>query len=87
VVGDIERLVKITLKGIVGPMSVSGKRYDGSVPMMAYEKILNDEELAAVLSFVRNSFGNRADQISPETVKKIREKYKDKKEYFTSNEL
>jgi mono/diheme cytochrome c family protein len=87
VVGDIERLIKITLKGVVGPMSVSGKRYEGSVPMMAYEKILSDEEIAAVLSFVRNSFGNRADQISAETVKKIRDKYKDQKGYFTTSEL
>jgi mono/diheme cytochrome c family protein len=68
-------------------MNVSGKRYEGSVPMMAYEKILSDEEIAAVLSFVRTSFGNRADQISPETVSKIREKYKNKSGYFTTEEL
>lgn len=87
VIGDVERLTKIILKGVVGPMNVSGKRYEGSVPMMAYEKILSDEEIAAVLSFVRTSFGNRADQISPETVSKIREKYKNKSGYFTTEEL
>ncbi len=87
VVGDVERLVKIVLKGVVGPMSIAGKRYEGSVPMMAYEKMLTDEEIAAVISFVRTSFGNRADQVSPETVTKIRAKYKDKKEYFKTDEL
>lgn len=39
--------------------------------------MLKDEEIAAVLTFVRNSFGNKADPVLPEQVAKIREAKKD----------
>ena len=40
--------------------------------MTAFRNLLNDEELAAVLTFVRNSWGNKASVVSPETVKRVR---------------
>ncbi len=40
--------------------------------MTAFRNLLNDEELAAVLTFVRNSWGNEASVIAPETVKRVR---------------
>jgi len=77
VIGNSDRLIKLTLKGLMGPMEVLGKKYPGQVPMTPFEHMLKDEEIAAVLTFVRNSFGNKADPVLPEQVAKIREAKKD----------
>ncbi|MDF1812960.1 MAG: DUF1080 domain-containing protein [Verrucomicrobiales bacterium] len=75
--GSPERLIKISLKGLMGPIEVKGKKYPGQVPMTAFGALLNDKELAAVLTYVRNSFGNKASAIQPAQVQKIREATKD----------
>jgi len=87
VVGSEERLIKLALNGLYGPMTVMGNQYDGQVPMMAFKGLLNDEEIAAVLTYVRNAFGNKASVISPEKVKEIRDATKDKKGFYTPDEL
>ena len=87
VLGDEERLIKITLNGVMGKMKVMGKSYSGKVPMMAFGSLLNDREIAGVLTYVRNSFGNKAAAISPEKVKQVREDTKDKKGYYLVEEL
>lgn len=87
VMGDQERLIKLTLKGMIGPIEVKGKKFPGQVPMTPFGGMLNDEEVASVLTYVRNSFGNDAAPISPEKVKAIREKIKDKEGFYTSEEL
>ena len=58
VTGNEDRLIKITLKGLYGELEVKGKKYPGQVPMTPFENMLNDEEMAAVLTYIRNSFGN-----------------------------
>ena len=70
--GDPERLIKLTLKGLLGPIEVAGKQYPGQVPMTPFELLLNDKEIAAVLTYVCNSFGNKASAISPDQVQKAR---------------
>ena len=40
--------------------------------MTAFRDLLNDEELAAVLTFVRNSWGNQASPIAPASVANLR---------------
>jgi len=87
VTGNEERLIKLTLNGLYGPMDVMGNHYDGQVPMMPFRELLDDEELAAVLTYVRNAFGNKASVISPEKVKKVREATKDKEGFYTPEEL
>jgi len=87
VLGNDEALIKIVLKGLQGPMELNGKKYDGQVPMTPFEGLLNDEEIAAVLSYVRNSFGNKAAPVSPDKVKIIREQIKDKKGFYHPDEL
>jgi len=87
VLGDEERLIKITLNGVMGKMEVMEKSYSGKVPMMAFGSLLNDREIAGVLTYVRNSFGNKAATISPEKVKQVREDTKDKKGYYLVEEL
>ncbi len=87
VLGDVETLIKLTLKGLQGPIEVLGKTYPGQVPMTPFEGILSDEELAAVLTYVRNDFGNQASAVSPETVKSVREAIADKEGFYQSKEL
>ena len=69
--GSEERLIKLTLHGLMGPIEVKGKQYPGQVPMTAFKQ-LSDEEVAAVLTYVRNSFGNQAAMVTPAKVKAVR---------------
>ncbi|MGB3152486.1 MAG: PVC-type heme-binding CxxCH protein [Maribacter sp.] len=87
VTGSEERLIKLALNGLYGPMSVMGNQYDGQVPMMPFKDLLNDEEIAAVLTYVRNAFGNKASVISPKKVNEIREATKNKNGFYTPDEL
>lgn len=73
VTGQPERLIDIALNGIMGRMYVNGKKYDGHVPMTPFKGMLNDQEMASVLTYVRNAFGNEASPIDAEMVKKVRE--------------
>ncbi|MDF1825547.1 MAG: c-type cytochrome [Verrucomicrobiales bacterium] len=70
--GDPERLIKLSLKGLVGPIEVLGKEYPGHVPMTPFEHILKDDELAAALTYVRNSFGNKASPVRPADIARVR---------------
>ena len=76
VLGNAERLASIPLHGIQGPLTVNGVVYNGQMPMFA--AILTDGEIAAVLTHIRSQWGNKADEITEETVKKVREATKDK---------
>jgi mono/diheme cytochrome c family protein/glucose/arabinose dehydrogenase len=87
VTGNDERLIKLVLKGLHGPMEVLGTKYPGQVPMTPFAGMLNDEEVAAVLTYVRNAFGNKASAISPDKVKKVRAATKDKTGFYSPEEL
>ncbi len=87
VIGNDERLIKLVLKGLHGPMEVLGKKYPGQVPMTPFEGLLNDDEVAAVLTYVRNSFGNKASAISPNKVKEVRAATKNKTGFYSPEEL
>ncbi|MFZ9343972.1 MAG: c-type cytochrome [Opitutales bacterium] len=69
--GPVENLIRIQLRGLTGPLKVSGKDYVLPVPMppQAHQ---TDEQIAAVLTYVRNSFGNSAPAVKPEQVKALR---------------
>jgi mono/diheme cytochrome c family protein len=55
--------------------------------MTPFESLLNDEEIASVLTYVRNSFGNKASSIRPGDVKKVREEIKGKVGLYSPDEL
>ncbi len=69
--GPAENLIRIQLRGLQGPIKVSGKDYVTPVPMPAQAQ-QTDEQIAAVLTYVRNSFGNSAPAVKPEQVKALR---------------
>jgi mono/diheme cytochrome c family protein len=86
-VGDPDRLIKLSLKGLMGPIEVKGKKYLGQVPMTAFGGLLNDDEMASVLTYVRNSFGNKASAIGAAQVKRVRAEVKDKADMLNPDEL
>ena len=89
--GDKERAIKIVLHGMMGKMTVKGKEYDpakGTPPMTAFGGMYSDNEVASVLNFVRNSWGNKStDNITPADVKKVRAATKDRKIFWNPAEL
>lgn len=60
VTGDKGRLIRLMLTGLSGPIEVNGKTYNQEMPSFDF---LNDVEMAELLSFIRNEFGNKADAI------------------------
>ena len=87
VTGDKDRLIKLVMHGLYGPLEVNGKPYDGQVPMTAYGGLLSDAEIAAVLTYVRNSFGNQASAVTAEEVGQIRTVTAGRKGMYRAEEL
>lgn len=82
-----DRLIKLTLHGLHGPMEVKGVEYPGLVPMTGFGALLDDEEIAAVLTYIRNEFGNEAPPILPEQVRQVREQTAGRGGFFSPAEL
>jgi mono/diheme cytochrome c family protein len=73
ILGDKTALVKIVLNGMTGDLEVNGDTYHN---VMAPHPDLTDQQISDVLTYVRNSFGNKAKAITPAEVKAIRAKNK-----------
>lgn len=73
VLGDKKRLIGIVLNGMDEPLEIDGETYSN---VMAPHAFLKDQEIADVLTYVRNSFGNKAPAITAEEVKVVREEKK-----------
>ena len=86
VTGSPERLIRLALHGLMGPIEVNGVKYPGQVPMTAF-KGLSDQELAGVLTYVRNSFGNQAAPITPAQVAEQRAATKAQEGFLNPAEL
>ena len=67
----VNRLAHIPLEGLNGALKVEGK--DWNLNMAAMGAALSDSDLAAVLTYVRTSWGNKAGEVTSDDVKKIRD--------------
>ena len=67
---DKIRSIKQVLYGAQGKMVVNGKTYNGQ--MMAYD-MLSNQEIADVLNYIRNTWGNNGEIVKPSEVAKVRE--------------
>ncbi len=65
---DVDAAIRVLIEGRQGPISVNGKNYDGAMPNFS----LVDEDIAAVLSFVRRNFGNSGAAVTPADVRRVR---------------
>lgn len=68
VTGDRIRLIKVLCEGLGGTITVKGQTFSNAMPA----QILDDAQVAAVLTFVGNSWGNRIDPVTPDEVAKAR---------------
>ena len=87
VTGNADRLIKVVLNGLQGPIDVNNQKYPGQVPMTPFRGLLNDQEIAAVVTYVRNSFGNKASVVTAEQVKKVREDTQQRTGFYSPDEL
>lgn len=69
VLGEKKHLITVILKGMDEPIEVNGEEYNN---VMASHAFLKDQEVADVLNYVRNSFGNKASGITAADVKAVR---------------
>jgi len=69
VLGDKVALAKIVLNGLKG-VEIKGETYNNPMPPLG--SVLKDKEIADVLSYVRNSFGNKGSKVLPSEVQEAR---------------
>ena len=70
---DKQRSIEVVLKGLTGPVTVNGKTYNSVMPPMSQ---LRDDEVANILTYVRNAWGNKGEQVSAAEVTATRSKIK-----------
>ena len=75
VTGDEERLIKLVLHGLQGPLEVNGAQYNGIMPAFGPSGIYqwSDEKIAYVLTYIRQEWGNEAGEITPDQVTAVKE--------------
>ena len=83
--GDVELPTKIVLHGLMGEVTVDGKKYNSVMAPLG--PTLNDQQIADVLTFVRQSWGNDAAPVTAAQVEKIRAAHKDRYQFWTAKEL
>ncbi len=66
VLGDPATLINVVKQGLSG-VEIDGETY--SNPMPSFDNVLNEQQIADVLTYIRNNFGNKADVITVEQVK------------------
>ncbi len=69
VLGDKTRLVHIVLAGLAEPIEINGDDYKQHMPAQGY---LTDQQVADVLTYVRNNFGNKASAVQVAEVQAVR---------------
>jgi mono/diheme cytochrome c family protein len=87
VTGDAERLIKIVLHGLTGPIQVGGAEFKQLAPLPMPPMGLNDQQTADVLNYIRGSFGNKAPKISVQEVEKVRAATAGRTAFWTAEEL
>jgi len=65
---DKQRAIKILLNGLEGKITVNGQQYNSIMPKLT----LNDEQIANILTYVFNSWGNKGNQVMAKEVKSLR---------------
>jgi mono/diheme cytochrome c family protein len=87
--GTEERTVRILLAGLGGPITVAGNQF-GSMAMPAFGPLganWRDDRIAAVLTYVRQEWGNKSGPVTAEQVAKIRAAASSRTKAWTADEL
>lgn len=79
VLGDKERLIKISINGLMGEIEVNGVKFNNVMaPPGIPPGSLTDQQIADVLTYIRNDWGNSASAVTPFEVSVVRNKIKDR---------
>jgi nitrite reductase (NO-forming) len=70
---DPTRAIGVVLNGLSGPITVNGRSYNSVMPPMSQ---LNDDEVAHILTYVRNAWGNTGDAVTADMVSQVRQSTK-----------
>jgi len=81
---DASVAIRNIVQGMQGPITVKGATYNGMMPPVAG---VTDKDIADVVTYVRNSFGNSGAEVTEAEVKAIKAKYADRKTPWTAEEL
>ncbi len=92
VTGDKHNLIAIALYGLTGPVTVNSKKYEvpkisGEMPAFINNPEMVESDLALLLSYIRNNWNNRADDVKLEDIKQVKEKWGNRTKPFTAEEL
>jgi mono/diheme cytochrome c family protein len=68
--GDPKKVIATVLHGLHGKITVAGKTYNGTMP--AWKGQLSNAEIAAVITYVRSSWGNKASKVSEKDVAAVK---------------
>jgi nitrite reductase (NO-forming) len=71
---DKRRAIEIVLNGLTGPVTVNGEQFNSVMPPMSQ---LTDDEVANILTYVLNNWGNDDGVVTPPEVAEVREATKD----------
>jgi len=83
--GGTRRLVMIVLKGLQGTVTLEGREFNGTMP--AWEKALTDQKIAAILTYVRQNFGNDAAPVTIEQIATARKEFSSRTEPWVEADL
>lgn len=83
--GSPDRAIRVVLHGLEGPIQVLGKNYNLAMPPQG--GTLPDDQIAAILTHVRKSWGNQESAVTPDQVKVIRAATAARKEPWTAEAL
>jgi mono/diheme cytochrome c family protein len=89
VIGEKEKLAMILLHGMEGPIVVNGKDYGipDILPSMPSFSTLQNEDIAAIATYIRNSWGNSGDMIKSNIIGRIRFRTQGKVTPWKASEL
>jgi mono/diheme cytochrome c family protein len=87
VTGGTERLARIALHGLTGPVTVKGATYNMPGGMPPQGVAMSDGDIANVLTFIRNTWGNEASMVTKEMVTKVRDTEKGRTAQWTIADL
>lgn len=76
VTGGTERLVRVVQHGLTGAITVKGQGFNMPGGMQPFGAAMSAQDLANVLTYIRNSWGNEGTMITQEMVKKVRDEEK-----------
>ena len=85
--GSEKTLASIMLIGLQGQITVNKKTYNPPLVMPGLGLTFKDSQLAAIATFVRNSWGNKAAPVSEKTFSEVREDLKDREQPFSAEDL